>query len=105
MKEIIIRNSATSPYQKLFAWFNKRVFDWSGSDAKGINSDIGDTDSGVEEAILRINELDLEDDNSDDNRLEFPPADIDTEGLGPGQEVRYPFLILIYSTLLTKDFH
>lgn len=76
-------------------WFNKRVFDWNGSDAKGINidSDIEDTDSGVEEAILQMDELDLEDD--DDNRLEFPPADIDTGGFGPadGQnsEVRYPF--------------
>jgi hypothetical protein len=53
-----------------------------------------DTDSGVEEAILQMDVLDLEDD--DDN----PPANIDT-GLGPSQEVMYPFLILIYSTLLT----
>jgi hypothetical protein len=73
LKEIIIRNSATLPYQKLFAWFNNIVFNWNGSHAKGINSDIED-DSGVEEAILQMDVLNfLEDD--DDN----PPANIDTE--------------------------
>lgn len=80
MKEIIIRNSATPPYQKLFAWFNRIIFNWSGSDAKGINSDI-DTDSGVEEAILQMDGLYLDDDDNN------PPANVDTGGLEPSQEV------------------
>ena len=97
LKEIIIRNSDTGPYQTLFAWFNKIVFNWSGSDARGVNSDIEDTDSGVEEAILQMDSLNLEDD-ADDN----PPANIDSDkgGFGLVQEVIYPFPILIYSTLL-----
>ena len=74
------------------------VFNWSGSGAKGINSDIEDTDSGIEEAILQMDVFHLDDDD-DDNR----PAidDIETRGLGPSQEVIYPLLILIYSTMLT----
>jgi hypothetical protein len=60
LKGIIIRNSHTSPYQKLFAWYNKLVFNWSGS---SINSDNEDTDSGIEEAILDMDALYLEDDN------------------------------------------
>lgn len=87
MKAIIIRNSHTPPYQKLFAWFNKLVFNWTGSDAKGINSDIEDTDSGIEEAILQMDVLYIEDDDNN-------PAN--TGGLGPSQEVIiYQFLILI----------
>ena len=77
MKEIIIRNSDTPPYQKLFKWFNKIVFNWSGSDAKGINDDPDDTDSGVEEAILQMDGLYLYDD--DDN----PPVAVDTGRLEP----------------------
>lgn len=101
MKEIIIRNSSTPPYQKLFAWFNKIIFNWNGSGAKGINSDdFEDTDSGVEEAILQMDVLSLEDDLDD---VDNPPANIDTGELGElgpidSQEV-ISFFILIYSAL------
>lgn len=98
MKEIIIRNSATPPYLKLFAWFNKVIFDWSGSDARGINGDIEDTDSGVEEAILQMDGLYLDDD--DDN----PPANVDTGRLGPSNEVNL-FLILIYYNMTAHNYY
>jgi hypothetical protein len=90
LKEIIIRNSPTLPYQKLFAWFNKMVFNWNGSDAKGINSlsDFEDTDSGVEAAILQLDVLNLEDDNdrNGDKPPTGPAAPANIQ-LGPSQEV------------------
>ena len=64
LKEIILRNSNTKQYQKLFAWYNQLVFDWIGSDARGVS--VGDdSDSGVEDAILKINDLQLDDDTDD----------------------------------------
>ena len=45
------------------------VFNWSGSGAKGINSDIEDTDSRIEEAILQMDVFHFDDDDNDnDNR-------------------------------------
>ena len=76
------------------------VFNWSGSGAKDINSDIEDTDSGIKEAILQMDVFHLDDDDNDNDNH---PAidDIEMRGLGPSQEVIYPLLILIYSTMLT----
>jgi hypothetical protein len=86
LKEIIIRNSNTETYRKLFAWFNKIVFNWNESGAKGINSDIEDTDSGVKEAILQMDVLLLED-NDDNGDPTGPPTNVDAGGPGPSQEV------------------
>jgi len=47
----------------LFAWYNRLVFDWMGSNAKGVDVDIGDdSDSGIEDAILQMDDLQLNDD-------------------------------------------
>ena len=56
-------------YQKLFAWFNQLVFDW-GSSSKTIVSDSDDnSDSGVEDAILGIDNLQLNDMNEFDYNM------------------------------------
>jgi hypothetical protein len=66
-------------------WFNKLVFDWNGSGAKCITSDIEDLDSGIEEAILQMDVLYLEDD--DDNMAAV------------GEHSQEVYLFLIYSTI------
>jgi hypothetical protein len=47
----------------LFAWFNQLVFHWEGSDAKGVKVNASDSDSGIEDAILQMDTLQLSDDD------------------------------------------
>ncbi|KAF8156732.1 hypothetical protein B0H34DRAFT_859427 [Crassisporium funariophilum] len=66
LKEIIICNSENAVYQRLFQWYNDLVFHWSSTDLT--RNEPKDTDSGVEEAILGLQgiQLDNEDNDMDD---------------------------------------
>ena len=56
LKEILIHNSGTTQYQKLSSWFNQLVFNWEQSIIS--NSD-DNSDSGIEDAIFGIDNLQL----------------------------------------------
>jgi hypothetical protein len=65
----------------LFAWYNRLVFNWAGSDARGV--DMGeDSDSGIEDVILQMEDFQIDDD-------EFE---------GTGQVVIFLFSIINLST-------
>jgi hypothetical protein len=69
LKEIIIRNSESTVYQRLFQWYNDLVFHWSSTNLTGNEPE--DTDSGVEEAILGLENMELDDEDNDMNNEGF----------------------------------
>jgi len=50
-------------YQRLFQWYNDLVFHWSSTDLT--RDEPKDTDSGVEEAILGLQGIQLDDEDND----------------------------------------
>jgi len=50
-------------YQRLFQWYNDLVFHWSSTDLT--RNEPEDTDSGVEEAILGLQGIQLDDEDND----------------------------------------
>jgi hypothetical protein len=52
-------------YLKLFQWYNDLVFHWSSTDL--IRNEPEETDSGVEEAILGLQDMQLDNDSEDND--------------------------------------